>query len=204
MPAAPSQGSPFVPYGPGSHVMAGDADRAHSQSMGVLAIIGGLLFMVGAAVVTVGLMVLAWMFLVDKVPDTTVSTDAPRGHVQDTGVASPVPIPEPGGGVGAGVAPPVDDKDPPDFAAAQVGPATIIVPDTMLFHSIELNCPGGIRTRGKFRPYNETELKATAQRVPADERCVVTFQGSEPARTHISGNHTLTCTFNPVVCHRVY
>jgi hypothetical protein len=85
--------------------------------------------------------------------------------------------------------------DEPEPAGPVPGPITVIVPEDILFHSIEVRCPSGVRKRGSFNGQ-----RATVQGVPPLERCEVSFQGSEPARAFIKAGETKKCTFNPTVC----
>jgi hypothetical protein len=199
--------SPFAQYGPGAGSMGEMAEENRSQSLGILAIVGGLSFSVAAAVIMAVLVLLLWLLYSAATGDSPLAGDkaGKDQHVRDTGHANPQ-LPAPGtgrrtgnGGV-AGGDPTVRDPSlgPPP------GPASVIVPKEMMFLSIEVNCPGGYRNRGDFRKEGKSSKKATVQNVPGDERCTVTFQGSEPAKTWITGNQTLSCTFNPVVCNQVF
>ena len=198
--AAPA---PFAGYGPDSRLIAGAVEGSRAQSMGVLAIVGGLVFMVGSVVVVAIVALLVALFVFDaQLPGTRLAGDEIKDrHIRDTGFANPVQ-PEPGGGAGRAPGDPGDRTVADPNAGPPPGPATVIVPDEMMWFSIEVNCPGGYRGRGKFRPHSTKGwMKATAHNVPGDEKCTVTFQGSEPAKTYVTGNQTLQCTFNPTECH---
>lgn len=195
--------APFAGYGPDSRLIAGAVEGSRSQSMGVLAIVGGLVFMVGAVAVVGIIALLVGLFLFDlELPGGLASGDRIKDkHIRDTGFADPIQQPQPGQG-GRTPGDPGDRTVADPNAGPPPGPATLIVPDSMMWLSIEVNCPGGFRGRGKFRPHSTKGwMKATAQNVPGDEKCTVTFQGSEPAKTYVTGNQTLQCTFNPTDCH---
>ena len=161
--------------------------------MGVIAIVGGLAFMVGSAVVVLVAVLIVGLFLTFG-PGSQLAKkddDGPE-HIRDTGVAEVGPA-RPGGGGGRG------GPAPEELVASgpDVGPATVYIPPDALFHSLEVNCPGGFRGRAKFK-----NGKATVHNVPPDERCVVTFQGSTYVKDWISGHQTKMCTqFDPTpVC----
>ena len=174
--------SPFARYGPHADAMIESAEENRSQSLGVLAIVGGLVFaMVSAVVIGVVVLVL-WLMIRQSGIGGDVATADPTDdqHIRDTGSAGPIvqPDPVPGGGRRVGKGPATGDPNARDPSLGPPpGPATVIVPTTM---------------------------KATVPDVPGDQKCTVTFQGSEPAKTWITGGETKTCTFNPVTCYLVH
>jgi hypothetical protein len=207
-PQQPGGASPFAAYAPDSRIMNAHAEQARSQSFGLVAIVGGLVFMVGAAVVITLVVVIALFFVRDELGEVIAGKgDKDPKHVTDTGFVREIEQPQPGRG--PRVADPVDPDDPNRVRDPRLGPppgpATIIVSTSMFFHTIEVDCPGGYRNRGKFRKdAGGQTMRATVPNVPGDEKCTVTFQGSEPAKTYVSGNQTKQCTFNPTQCHDVW
>ena len=185
--------------------MTAAAERNRSQSFGIMAIVGGVVFSTVAAVI-VAIFVLLLYLGYRQVRDTETAANKKDQHVRDTGSAGPIENVQPVGGGGRRVR--TDGggenstRDP--NARPPPGPVSLIVSDEKVFLSIEVNCPGGYRARGNFRKHGSKEMKATVQRVPSDEMCTATFQGSEPAKVRVSGNQTKRCTFNPVDCHFVY
>lgn len=205
----PGPGSPFARYGPDANAMVASGEENRRQSLGVLAIVGGLVFAVVAAVVVGGVVILLWFaYRQSGIGGEVVAVDPTDArHVRDTGFAGPIerPAVEPGSGTRRGKGDPVRDPNVRDPSLGPPpGPATVIVPSTMMFLTAEISCPGGFRKRGTFRQDSPTTLRATVPDVPGDEKCTVTFQGSEPAKTWITGNETKTCTFNPVTCYLVH
>jgi hypothetical protein len=194
--------APFAGYGPDAQAMAGQVDGSRSQSMGVLAIVGGLLFMaVSVAVIAVVVLLASLFWFQVTRDDTLASTDASKNRqIRDTGSAEPIRSGG-GGGGGRGVGDPGDRTVGDPNAGPPPGPATVTVPTQMMFLSIEVNCPGGYRSRGKFKRISQDAMSATVYDVPSDESCVVTFQGSEPAKMTISGNQKKICKFNPTECY---
>jgi hypothetical protein len=201
----PAPLSPFAGFGPDARTMTASAESNRSQSLGILAIVGGVVFSTAAALVVAVLVLLLYLGYRKVQGDDLAANDPRKGHVRDTGSAGPIedarPVvpgrPRPGGGGGDGTTRDPSMGPPP-------GPATVIVSKKLVFLSIEVNCPGGYRSRGTFREDTKKTMRATVQNVPGDERCTVTFQGSQPAKAWITGNQTLSCTFEPVVCHEVY
>jgi hypothetical protein len=182
--------------------MAGQVEGSRSQSMGVLAIAAGLGFM-ALSVALVAVLVLLISFFVFQV--TTDGTLAGKGddkerQIRDTGSAEPI---KSGGrgGVAGGPGDPGDRTVGDPNAGPPPGPATVTVPTNMMFLSVEVNCPGGYRSRGKFKRLSQDAMSATVFNVPSDESCIVTFQGSEPAKASISGNQSKICKFNPTECY---
>lgn len=180
--------------------MAGGLEGSRSQSRGVLAIVGGMLFMAASTLVILFavLLVMLWWTGTQIVGGVATTEDGPQ-HIRDTGFADPQrsvrngPGPRTPGDPGSG-----SDRDP-NFIPP--GPATVVVARDMMFHSIEVNCPGGYRNRGTFKKADGGMMSATVPNVPGDESCTVTFQGSEPAKTYIRGNERKICKFNPVECY---
>jgi hypothetical protein len=161
--------------------------------LGVMAIVGGLTFMVVSAIVVLLAVLLVGLFMTLRPVETVAGTDEAEGGVLDTAVAEVGPE-KGGGGGGKGPAAPQED---PLASGPQPGPATLIIPPDAFYHSIEINCPGGFKGRARFK-----KGKATVYNVPPDERCVVTFQGANYVKDWISGHQTKMCTqFDPVpVC----
>lgn len=198
--------SPFAGYGPDARSMTAGAETNRSQSLGILAVVGGVVFSTAAALVVAVLVLLLYLGY-RKVQDDQLAADDPRkGHVRDTGTAGPIQRPQPvaPGRTRPGSGKPGDPSYRDPSLGPPPGPATVIVSKKLVFLSIEVNCPGGYRSRGTFKPDTKSTMRATVQNVPGDERCTVTFQGSQPAKTWITGNQTLKCTFDPVTCHDVY
>lgn len=194
--------APFAGYGPDARAMAGQVDGSRSQSMGVLAIVGGLAFMT-ASVVVVALVVLILSFFLFQVTrdDGLAGADKDKQRqIRDTASEEPIAR-QRGGGGPAGPGDPGDRTVGDPNAGPPPGPATVTVPTSMMFLSIEVNCPGGYRSRGNFKRVSQDAMSATVREVPSDESCVVTFQGSEPARATISGNQRKICKFNPTECY---
>jgi hypothetical protein len=193
--------APFATYGPDARQMAGQVEGSRSQSMGVLAIVGGLLFMT-VSVVIVALVVLLVSFFVFQVTrdDELAGKDGGKNRqIRDTGSEEPIQRERGGGSHVAGD--PGDRTVGDPNAGPPPGPATVTVPNEMMFLSIEVNCPGGYRSRGKFKRISADMMSASVYDVPSDESCVVTFQGSEPAKANISGNQSKICKFNPTECY---
>ncbi|MEQ1506719.1 MAG: hypothetical protein ABMB14_31115, partial [Myxococcota bacterium] len=199
--------SPFAGYGPDAGSMTAGAEVSRSQSLGVLAIVGGVVVTVGAGLVLAALViVLLFVYRQQTEGGDLAAADKAARHVKDTGVAGPIDNTQPAHPRPGKAKTPVpgDPSVHDPSAGPPPGPATLIVPNEQMFLSIEVNCPGGYRSRGSFRKDTAKTMRATVPNVPGDERCTVTFQGSEPAKTWVSGNQTKTCTFNPVVCHDVF
>ncbi|MEZ4238837.1 MAG: hypothetical protein R3F59_22320 [Myxococcota bacterium] len=197
--------SPFAGFGPDARTMAAGAETNRTQSLGILAIVGGVVFSTTAAIVVAVLVLLLYLGYRKVQDDKLAEAGTDKQHVRDTGIAEPVEnVPvrprSPGKGRtdrGENTVGSPNNGPPP-------GPVSIIVSKKMVFLSIEVNCPSGFRSRGTFRPDAKGTMKATVQNVPGDERCVATFQGSQPAKAWVTGNQTLQCTFDPIVCDRVY
>ncbi len=199
---APGGPSPFSGYAPTADELAQSAAAGAESSNQVAAIVLGMGFVLSVAsilvLIIIGAGLFAWTQVVDN--DGVADGDEGKGHVIDTAVADeiikqkPGYKPKPGG-----AAPDPDDPDapPPEPSAPTVGPVTITVPEHVFFHSLEINCPdAGIRRRASFRG-----RRASTTGVPISEDCVVTFQGSEPAKTTIRGGQNKDCvSFNPTEC----
>lgn len=189
--------SPFQKFAPSSDQLGGAAAARSGESVQVLAIVMGLVFMVAATVVVVALLVgVTWWTVGDQIADGRLAELIPgEDHIKDTDVAEIIvkPKPRPAGGA----APKAEDPAPePVPQAPTTGSGTIQINGDVLFHSIEVNCPtGGIRTRADFR-----NNAATVYGIPLKEDCTVTFQGGQPARATLRGGQTKSCTFNPTLC----
>jgi len=198
-PASPPHdpNKPFASFAPVAEDLTSSVAQSRSDSHQVVAIVFGMMFMVGAAtvVLVVGGAAVLYTYSV------TVGDGALTGigdkddveHIRDTAdptteiIKQPRPRPK---------APGVPEEVAPEPVVPTIGDATIIVPKDRLFHSIEVKCQAaGIRTRADFR-----NAKATARGLPLNEDCRVTFQGSLPATTNIRGGQTKTCTFEPTNC----
>lgn len=192
--------SPFQRFAPSADQLGGAAEARSGDSLQVMAIVGGLLFMVGAAaVVSVLVIGVGWWTMGDMIEDGALAglgddlahigdTDVPEEILKKTPVGSK---PKPGAAAPAG-----EEAAEPEATGPVTGNGTIILLQDKLFHSMEVNCPtSGIRTRANFRGG-----KATAYGLPTTEDCTVTFQGSEPAKATLRGNQTKACTFNPTQC----
>ena len=177
--------------------MTASAEVAKESSNQVIALVLATLF-AGAAVAGVALLLLiaflTWNHLEGQ---GSADDDDKKAHVRDTGVAPVIDIAKPvrrGGGANADA-----DGDADGGVAMPVttGPITIQIPKDRFFHSLEINCPdAGIRRRATFRRH-----RASTSGVPIAEECMVTFQGSEPAKTTIRGGQRKRCeSFNPTRC----
>ncbi|MEQ1572329.1 MAG: hypothetical protein ABMA64_42290, partial [Myxococcota bacterium] len=95
-PPSPPSVSPFAQYGPGAGSMGEMAEQNRAQSLGILAIVGGLGFALAAVGGLVMLVVVLWFLYsaaTGESPLATVQKD--KQHVRDTGFATPQ-LPEPG------------------------------------------------------------------------------------------------------------
>lgn len=183
-------GSPFGAYAPSANEMHADAERRREASSGVMAIVGGLVFMVGTAAVAMLAALLVGLFLAFRPDRQLAGIDDGLAPIVDTAVAAVGP----GRQYGPGPAGPDGPEPDPAATGPQPGTATLIIPPDAMYHSVEVGCPSGFRGRGKFR-----KGKAKVYNVPSDERCTVTFQGSNYVKWWVSGNMTLVCTqFEPV------
>ena len=193
--------SPFSGYAPTADELAHAAAAGAESSNQVAAIVLGMGFVLSVATVLVliilGIGLFAWSQSQNN--DGVADGDGdPKGHIRDTAVGKikdPQPRAAPRPGPGGGEPDPEDPEAP--VVAPTTGPVSITVPEKVFFHSLEINCPdAGIRRRAKFRG-----RKASTTGVPINEDCAVTFQGSEPAKTYISGGQDKDCvSFNPTEC----
>ncbi|HHO49574.1 MAG TPA: hypothetical protein ENK18_01595 [Deltaproteobacteria bacterium] len=190
--------SPFAAYAPDASTMGAHTAEARSQSVGVIAIVAGLLFVMAGGMAAALLMAVGVYIARDEISEAIL--DDEQGHQFDTGSGAPIlpppPPPRTGrGGHGGGVAPAQPTGPRP-------GPATITVSSEKLFHSFEIDCPmNNFSARGRFRKGGGETMTATVRNVPPGESCRVTFQGGEPATTRISAYETKQCTFNPTICY---
>lgn len=196
VPDAPAAdpGSPFGRFAPSADEMHREADKRRDDSLGLVAIVGGLLFMMASAAVVAVAVLLVGLWVTTRGGGDLAGATDDADHIRDTGMAEVGP--ERRKAAPAGPAP-EEEVDDPLATGPQPGPATLIIPPEALFFTVEINCPGGFRGRGKFK-----NGKATVYNVPPDEKCTVTFQGSTFAKTYISGHQTKMCTqFEPTpVC----
>jgi hypothetical protein len=206
-PSGPDPRSPFGGFGPEASTMTAGAEDSRQKSMSVFVIVGGIVFaLVSALVVALAMLLLLLVYRQVQGAGEVTNKDEKDVHFRDTGFAEGLP-PEPvAGPPRPGGRAPVDDgelskRDP--NAPPPPGPASVVVPKTTYFQSMEINCPSGFRDRGTFRKEGKSSLKATVLNVPAQEKCTVTFQGAEAAKTWISGHQTLSCTFDPIVCQKI-
>jgi len=191
-PAPPDDGghSPFGRFAPSSEEMHQEADRRRDDSLGLVAIVGGLIFMLASAAVVALAVLLVGLWVSTRGEGELAGGAGDPEHIRDTGLAEVGPERE---RVRQGGPAPEVDTDDPLATGPGPGPATLIIPPDALFFTVEINCPGGYRGRGKFK-----KGKAVVYNVPPDERCTVTFQGSTFAKTYISGHQTKMCTqFEP-------
>jgi len=188
---------PFASYAPESGELGDGMEQSQNDSRQVLAIVLGLLFMISAAAVVTVVVGAVGLWTVNATLEDGIAgiTGGDEDHLRDTGIVPGEIVkkkPRP-----RAVAPeePVEEA-PPVPVAPTTGDGTIIVPTDILFRSIEVNCPqSGIRTRASF-----IGGKATARGLPLSEDCIVTFQGSQPAKAQLRGGQTKTCTFDPTNC----
>lgn len=196
----PPGASPFASYAPGSMDLTRDAEVGTESSNQILAIVGGLGFMLLMAVVTVLAILMIGIFTWSQQDDgiAAIDEDDPE-HIRDTDdIPDIIEIqPRPRSGPRTGD----PDADDPDAPAVPVpittGTISIEIPKTAFFHSLEINCPdANISRRASFR-----NRRASTSGVPIAEECIVTFQGSEPAQTTIHGGQNKVCvSFNPTEC----
>jgi hypothetical protein len=189
-------GKPFASFAPVSKDLTGSVAQSRSDSHQVLAIVVVMMVILSSAavVVVVGGGVLLYSYSVAVGEGALAGGDKDQAeHIRDTGLVHEEIIaqPKPSGG---GHQAPADVAEP-EPAAPQFGDGVIIVPPDILFISIEVKCPSGIRRRAKFR-----NAKATVTELPLGEECEVYFQGSLPAKTKIQGGQSKTCTFEPTNC----
>ncbi|NCG21731.1 MAG: hypothetical protein GWP91_22165 [Rhodobacterales bacterium] len=196
----PDGASPFASYAPGSVDLTRAAEVGTESSNQILAIIGGLSFMLILAIFTVLAILMIGIFTWSQQDDgiAAIDDDDPT-HIRDTDDIpdiidiQPRPSSRPRtGGPDAG-----DPDAPTEPVPITTGNISIEVPKSAFFHSLEINCPdAGISRRANFR-----KQRASTSGIPIGEECTVTFQGSEPARTTISGGQNKVCiTFNPTEC----
>jgi hypothetical protein len=199
--------SPFGGFGPEAGTMTAAAEESRQKSMSVFVIVGGIAFaLLSALIVALAMLLLLFVYKQMQAPDDVAGKDEGPQHIRDTGFAEGLPdLPDPKtpgprrpGQTDDGE---LSQRDP--SLGPPPGPASVIVPKTTYFQSMEINCPSGLRARGTFVKYDKSSLKATVQNVPAEERCTVTFQGAEAAKNWISGHQTLSCTFDPIVCRKI-
>ena len=175
--------APFTPHQADPATLLGAPDRGPANRAPVLVVVTTLV--TGLFVVLLlGLsMAEGWQ---PPEPAAVVVTDDPRhiadpaysGRIVDDGPAA-VPTPQ-------GPAP---------------GPIKIFTSAEYDFVSIEVDCSvSGYQRRGRFFPEGKGKMAATVREVPPDERCRVTFQGTEAATTWAFAHETRECTFNPTVC----
>lgn len=200
-PVVPGGPSPFSGYAPTADELAKAAAAGAESSNQVAAIVLGMGFVISVMTVLVliliGIGIFAWT---QTQPDDGLADadDDGKGHIRDTAVGViATPAPKKGGGSSKPADP--DDPDAPDAPPAPptTGPISISVPEGVFFHTLEINCPDAqIRRRAKFRGRT-----AKTDGVPITEDCMVTFQGSQPAKTFIRGGEHKECvTFNPTEC----
>ena len=202
----PPGGTPFGGFGPDAKSMYAAAEENREKSVSILVIVGGVIFaIVSALIIALAMLLLLLVYRQTQQGGEVAVKDDPLQHVRDTGFADPLqPRPDrPGPRPGAGPGPDGDKSVRDPSLGPPPGPVTVIVPTEMLFQSIEVNCPSGFRDRGTLRKESKTTERGTVYNVPGGERCTITFQGSEPAKSWVSANDTLSCTFNPVVCRKL-
>lgn len=183
-PTAP-RGSPFQPFAARPD---GLAQAPRSDNLPVIAIVGGLVAIVLAAVALVAMaLVMASRGEPGGEPGTGALAGDGAVHLGDTDVgevAEPrAPVRRPGGA--AAVAPTPQRLD-----------GTIVLGENKPFRSVEVSCTrSGLRKRATFR-----DGRATVQDLPVDEDCSVKFLGAEPAQTTLRGGQTRRCVFGPTRC----
>ncbi len=191
---------PFASYAPEAGDLTGAMEQSQNDSRQVFAIVFGLLFMISAAVVVTVVVGAVGLYTVNASLGEEglaglTGADEDEQHLRDTGIVPGDIVTKKPKPRKAGPKEPVEEGPPPE-AAPTTGSGTVIVPTDILFRSIEVNCPAsGIRTRASF-----IGGKATAHGLPLSEDCIVTFQGSQPAKATLRGGQTKTCTFDPTNC----
>lgn len=184
--------SPFQRFAPSAEQLATAAEARSADSLQVMAIVFGMIFMLGSALAIVGVVVGVGIYtMTDLMDDALADADSDGTiHIVDTDAVEEIVKKTPTGTWKQ------EEPTAPVPQGPTRGPGTILIDGDILFHSVEINCPrSGIRARAPFR-----NNAATAQGLPLDEECIVTFQGSQPARASLRGNQRKHCTFNPTNC----
>ena len=187
-PRAGGELSPFQGYG--AAPPAGPQSNEPIRVVGMLAALGmtfGAVVAVMIAVVCSGVVLSDWMKPAEDGPeqvatdDTDVEIRGPRAEkvkVKPRGPGTPEPE------VVTGPLPEVFGTVILDLKPGQV------------FNTIEAKCPSTplVRRRADIR-----SSKVTIK-LPPEEECRVTFQGSSPEYTQLRGGQTKTCQFSPTRC----
>ena len=192
----PPGASPFAQYSDGVE-MAGHLERGRADTVRVVAIMAGLLFVVGSAMVLSGAAIvagLAWTGQLDEMAAGD-QTDGDPTHIRDTGLIKRGTIEAPqrrrsSGGSG-GAAP----EAAPEPEAPKPAPVTVKIPPGIMFHEVEVSCPSGWRGRSRV-----SGNQATVKNVPPSMECRLTFKGGQPAQTKVFAGQTISCTFDPTKC----
>jgi hypothetical protein len=188
--------SPFAQYS-GGVAMAGHLERGRADTVRVVAIMVGLLFVVGSALVLSGAVVfagLAWTGKLDEVAGNGEGGDGDPTHIRDTGVIKPGVIEARERRRPAGGSTPTDAEEPaPEAPKPQ--PVVVNIQQGVFFHEVEVSCPDGFRGRARV-----SNNRATIQSVSPGQECRVTFKGGQPAQTNIYAGQTIACTFAPTNC----
>lgn len=191
--------SPFAAYAPSAQQLSESAAAGAESSNQILAIVFGLGFAIVSALLGAFVILLLGLFAWYQIDDGDglAGADKDKEHIRDTAVAGDLaPLPKPRRPSPSSGDP--DDTDvEEDAGPITTGPVSVRIPKTAFFHTMEINCPDAqIRRRAPFR-----RQRAYTTGVPIHEECTLTFQGSEPAVTTISGGQDKECvTFNPTEC----
>ncbi|MFT4624008.1 MAG: hypothetical protein ACI8PZ_002664 [Myxococcota bacterium] len=188
--------SPFAQYTDGVE-MAGHLERGRADTVQVVAIMAGLLFVVGSAMVLSGAVVfagLAWTGTLEGVTAAGDGTDDPT-HIRDTGIVrrGVIEAPQTRRRTGGGAAPAPDAA--PVVEAPQPAPVTVIIQGGVMFHEVEVSCPSGWRGRSRV-----SGDRSTVKDVPPNMECRLTFKGGVPAQTKVYAGQTISCSFTPLNC----
>ena len=191
--------SPFAAYAPSAQQLSESAAAGAESSNQILAIVFGLGFAIVSALIGALLILLVGLFAWYQIEDGDglAGADKDKEHIRDTAVAGELaPLPKPKRR-GPSSNDPDDTDAEEDAGPITTGPVSVRIPKSAFFHTMEINCPDAqIRRRAPFR-----RQRAYTTGVPIKEECILTFQGSEPAVTTISGGQDKECvTFNPTEC----
>jgi hypothetical protein len=209
-PPRPPGTSPFAQFTAKPEELHGHADRSRSDSVRIVAILVALVLVVGVgSILAIGGTILG-LHMTGTIDAAELAAgiggggDGANGkgdgkHIKDTGEQAPdiEIIKRGGGGGGGGGAAPEPE---PEVRGPDPAPVSVTVPDTILFHELEVSCSGSsFRSRAKFRGSS-----ARVNNVPPNEICIATFKGSQPATTKVRAGDNLNCTFNPTYCQKKY
>ncbi|MEN0061583.1 MAG: hypothetical protein AAGA48_05495 [Myxococcota bacterium] len=178
--------APFTPHQADPSTLSGAPDRRPAGRAPWLVLGTGLVTGVTTA------LLIALVLLEGYEPEgpKPILTPSNPRHIADAGYGGDIVDNEPD---------PVPDAGP---VAPKPGPIKIFSSSDRGFVSIEVDCPSsGFQRRGRFFPEGPGKMAATVQGVPPNEKCRITFQGTEAATTWANAHETRECvSFNPTVC----